>query len=436
MFKNYPFLYILIGLWISVIGAGIYRVASVWMLSGDGVGSVVAFGIAGTLPLALLGLISGALVDKYNKLKILLYSDLLRMIVVLLSFITLLYLPNPIIIIISNMLITIFGLPYHPALASWIPSVSEDNQAMRTKLNSHLFMTLGIGQFIGPAIGGWIAANVGVQLALIINTLTFGIGVILTFLAIKHFSSRYDVVGNENRMNISRPAVNKTLINIIKNIPSHIVGNFKGIRDGFKYLVSVKFILFFVVAFPFIEAVESIFPLALPVSLRETNLNASYYGLLMSTLGLTMVLGTIVARFKFIATRTEGFLSVNFLLQAFGMLLIAMGWPNIYWAFLGLCFIGIPSGIAQVTFASFMQRTVPREYLGRMFGTIHSFAAFLQPIAPLAIIPFTITDSISSIYWFLAITMGLCGILAFIGMRKAISRQNNTFSKGNIQYEK
>jgi hypothetical protein len=90
-------------------------------------------------------------------------------------------------------------------------------------------------------------------------------------------------------------------------------------------------------------------------------------------------------------------------------------------AVLGVCILGLTSGIAQVHFATLIQAKVKREFLGRMFATVNSVATVLVPVAPLMLIPFRQGQMGNLFYALFAIMFG-CGLLVFIGIRNIAVR--------------
>lgn len=348
--------------------------------------------------MAVVSLFAGTIVDRTPKLKVLIISDVTCM------FLTLIASPfaatqyTSMALIGLNAMLTVFSLTYYPALNASIPLMSDEKQ--RISFNSHLYFAIGSGRFVAPLLGGWIVAYLRTPYILIIDSISFAASAIAAFIAFRGMNIRETPPGKK------APQKKSVLISSI---------------EGLSYLRSDRPLLLFVLAFPFIEAVEAVFPLGVPLALRQYHLSSHIYGVIMSCLAFSLILGTILSRVKALAVSYRKYLSVNFLIQSLGMLVIASGWPRVYMAVIGVCVLGFTSGIAQVHFASLIQTKVKREFLGRMFATVNSLATVLVPLAPLMLIPFRQAQMGDLFYALFGIMFG-CGLLVFIGIRNITVR--------------
>ncbi len=121
-----------------------------------------------SLPALLLSPFAGTLVDRIDRKKIMIYSDLVRAFLV----IGLIFSIHHIwLIIILNILLSISGIFFSPAKQSVVPTVvSKEELSTANALSSTIW---GLFSIIGASLGGLLSASIGHEAAFAINSLSF-----------------------------------------------------------------------------------------------------------------------------------------------------------------------------------------------------------------------------------------------------------------------
>lgn len=169
---------------ISRLGDGLHEVALLWLvlqLTGSAfiTGTVLAVQL---LPTLLFGLIAGALVDRWNRRRTMIVSDLARVALVLL--IPLLnaagMLTLPAVYAISFLLAT-FGQLFRPALMATLPNIVATEDLLPA--NALMGMTRQLGGIAGPALGGALVGLTGLNSVFYIDAATFAVSGYAIYLA-------------------------------------------------------------------------------------------------------------------------------------------------------------------------------------------------------------------------------------------------------------
>jgi MFS family permease len=155
--RNFRLLWV--GQGISVLGDQFYLIALPWLvlqLSGDAlaVGAVLALA---AIPRALFMLVGGALIDRFSPRKVMLASDMLRLLLV--SLLTLLILAGLLHMWMLYVFALIFGLVdafFYPAQPALIPQLVEREQFQAG--NVLIQGTAQLSLFAGPVIAGVLIA--------------------------------------------------------------------------------------------------------------------------------------------------------------------------------------------------------------------------------------------------------------------------------------
>jgi len=178
-----------IGQLISLIGTWLQTVAQGWLVlqltnSAFWVGVVAAMAGLPTLFFALFG---GVIVDRFEKKKILLFTQIAAMVLaIILGFLTILQLVNiPIIITLAFLLglVTAVDIPARQAFV--VEMVGREQLSSAIALNAGIFNGARV---IGPTIAGFLIAAVGIGGAFIINGLSYiAVVIALVFMNVKEY---------------------------------------------------------------------------------------------------------------------------------------------------------------------------------------------------------------------------------------------------------
>ncbi len=162
---------------INRFGDSIDAIAFTWLvyqLTGSATWSAIIFGL-NQLPGIFVLPLAGAWVEGKNKKKIIIYTDLIRGMVIA-GFVVLYYLKlvNPFIMAGFTLLITAIESINEPAAGAFAPEIVQGDSY--TMLQSMRMMVAQVVNLVGMALGGVIIAAFGVGTAMIIDVATFFIG--------------------------------------------------------------------------------------------------------------------------------------------------------------------------------------------------------------------------------------------------------------------
>ena len=181
LLANRNLMRLLAGEFISGIGDWLYIVAIfvvIYRESGDAA-LVGAFGAVRLLPYVILSVPAGIIADRFDRRLVLLVSDIYRgsLMVVM----TILVATGGSTLLIAALAIAAAGGSafFYPAMGAYLPSLARDERQLGPA-NSAWANIQNVSFILGPAIGGLVLAFGSVQLAFILNALSFiGIAVIL-----------------------------------------------------------------------------------------------------------------------------------------------------------------------------------------------------------------------------------------------------------------
>ncbi len=365
--RNFRLLWI--GQGISLMGDQFQFIALPWLvlkLTGDGfaIGTVMA--IAG-IPRALFMLVGGALTDRFSPRRVMLFSNLMRMALVL--GLALMVLSGTISLWMVYLFALGFGLAdafFYPAQSSIIPHIVENEQFQLA--NSITQGTAQISLFAGPVLAGGLIAALsqssapggsleGVGLALIFDALTFLVSV-ATLWAMR--------VEGENAH---------------EGEVENVLG---AIGEGLRYVwddTVLRTIFFLIAAADFL--VVGPIDVGIPL-LADTRLagGAAAYGIIMSAFGAGSLIGIGLAG---VLPRPSARVLGTVLLVVWsfvGFAMVPLGLISNTAIIAGLMLVaGAANFYVMIVFMTWLQERVPEMMLGRVMSLMMFFSAGLLPIS-------------------------------------------------------
>ncbi len=171
--RNRNFLALWLGQVISQIGDSFTFLALLIMVN-QLTGSTVSMGmmmISLTLPQLVFSFLAGVIVDRLDRKKIMIFSDLLRGLLVL-AFLTVRSAEQVYIFYIVGFLVSTVSVFFGPAKTAMIPRIVE-GEAKLLSANA-LSQTIRVAALlIGPALAGFLIAWLGASLAFVVDSLTY-----------------------------------------------------------------------------------------------------------------------------------------------------------------------------------------------------------------------------------------------------------------------
>src|SRR5450432_336623 len=341
-----------LNLWIaqavSLLGDWFTTIALSTVVARNSGGSGLAVGalvLARFVPAMLIGPLAGVLVDRMNRKRLLIISDVVRVFVVL----GFLFAGSPDrlwLIYVLSVIQFSFSSLFEPCRSALIPSlVSADELVVANTLGS---VTWSVMLAVGAVVGGAVTALVGPALALLIDSSTFAISALLiTSITVP---PKVSVAG--------APAQSP-------------VSGLRGLTDGLRYLQAHPE----TVAVLLVKVGGSVGNVDLIMVIYATQLfvlgqnGTGSLGLLYAAFGIGALLGPLLLN-----PFSDGSVRRLNRLIIVGFALITLGWFLIAGApILGLVVVAITikamgSAIYWTYSSVIIQKTVPDHFLGRVFS--------------------------------------------------------------------
>jgi MFS family permease len=319
------------------------------------------------LPRAIVILLGGAITDRFSSRNVMLISDIIRLL--LTGFTALVIFSGVIQMWMVYMLCLIFGTVsgfFIPASNSIVPRIVNERDLQAG--NAIFLSTVQITGFFGPTLAGSIIAIFnshsynsqmnGTGVAFAIDAATFAIS-ILTLWFIRTGISPYNQGVEKEKF-------------------------FSSIKTGLGYVWQnrkFRVLLIFITLINFLFVGPIIVGIPILVS-QQLSGSAVAYGLLMSAYAGGNLLGYLLAAtLRKPSARGLRFL-IHITLFIFGIMIGILGFMNnTLFAALILAFIGMGSGYVTLIFYSYIQRSTPKDMLGRVMSIIMLALASFAPLS-------------------------------------------------------
>lgn len=341
----------------SITGDGFHAIAVTWLVFetlGGGPEALAVLGIAQLVPTLALGILSGTIVDRLDRRRVMVAADLMRAALVgLLGILVALgQAPVPVVIAIG-MSLTLASLFFSPARNAVLPAYVAREQLISA--NSLMMATSQTGQLLTPALGGVLFVAIGPVGLLAVDAVSF----VWSAFLIARLTPGPALPGPAPRRPLLQEAADGLRF-IAGHAPSRLVvltaaGNQLFATGPFRVMV----------------------PAWVAASLGG---GAPEFGTLMSSLaaGLLVVnlIGSAIrARLPFLTVTALGvfFDGLIFLVFAFT--------PTLFLASIAFFALGVANGILNLAYTGGLQTYVPSDMRGRTFATFSTGMNLTAPIS-------------------------------------------------------
>ena len=344
--KNRNFAFMWFGHLISHAGDAVFMIALPWlMLDITGSKSLTSLvSMSAYLPAVLFGLFAGVVVDRYNRKWIMIYSDILRALLVAVIPLSLIYgFISPLLIGAITFSLSTFSAFFYPARDSLIPHIVTAEELPAA--NSAISVSGQMSHLLGPLFAGIGISIFGLRHLFTADAISFLFSILLISL----------IVGPARKLTIE------------KHPPK-----WQGIVEGLTYVNSHKGLRILLIL-TFVNNIFIMGPaiIGLPVFVREVL--TSDFGVL-AKLEVAMAAGMIVGSFVF--WKAEKNISpISILL--FGIVMDGITYTLLFFAdtsfiaMLVLIIHGIGIPLITVSRTTIIQAVVPDEFRGRLFSMIY-----------------------------------------------------------------
>ncbi len=399
LLKNRDFSALFIGGFISNIGSWFTFVAVVFLAieitahltPTESTQAVALLTTCSLLPMLVLGPLAGALVDKVDRKKVMVFADFLgASAAVALFFSTQMW--HLYLFMIFNSSVRQF---FYPARTASIPRVVKQEQLLSA--NGFIQTTNQIARMIGPLLAGFIAAGLGLRIAFLFDAASYVASAILIIII---------------KTNLKPPQNGERV-----NVRSVLVG----MRDGFKITFTDKIISFLVISFGItILAVGAIDPVAVPYLNFVFGLGEKDFGILMSVSAVSGVIAAVILSIRGQLKNKLRFMAISILALALSVAVLSFSpfvVAPIVWLYLGLCLIGFTNVGFSIPFATLLQTIVKNENLGKVSGIIDMIMTAASLVASLLAVALTGFISISILLGIVAAIVLVAGIGSLVTIK-------------------
>lgn len=374
-FKVRDFRLVWLGETISLLGDQFYLIALPLLalqLTGSGLALGTILAVAG-IPRAALMLVGGAITDRFSPRRVMLATNLIRMLLTLI--LTALVLTDTIQFWMLYINAFLFGLVdafYYPAQSAIVPNVVDADQIESG--NALTMLSTYFSQFIGPVLAGVVIASLSgvtnIETAGA-SAQTKGIAIAFAFDALTFLIASLTLLFMNDRRRVAA------------NSAAESQGIWASITEGLRVVWKDRLLRIFLLLIIFVNFAFN-GPMAVGIPLlankRFTEQGALALGIMLTAMGGGAVLGTLLGGGlpspKRWGIAVVGCMSINGIwLGLIGLsptLLVAVGIISI---------IGVIEGYINVMAISWLQKSTPPELMGRVMSLITLGAVGLEPFS-------------------------------------------------------
>ncbi len=368
----------------SVMGDWAYAVAaSVYAYTQGGATAVGVLGVVRFVSMALLAPFTSLIADRFDRTRVMIASDFIRVVLVLAAALVIRLDGPPIVVYALAVLTAVAGTAFRPAQAALMPSLANHPREL-TAANVASSTVESVGFFIGPAIGGLLLAVTGVAAVYVFNAATFVWSALLV-IGLRPVTTTEEAEGVEGAFE-EADVVGEIEAGAATE-PTKRSGMFAGVGDGFREIFKnrdLRLLIGLYCAQTVVSGASMVFTVAIALDLLK--LDESGVGLINSSVGI----GGLIGGFAALLLAQRGKLARDFglgvILWAAPLLLIA-AWPTLTSTLIAMAFIGLANSVVDVNAYTILQRLVPDAVMARVFGAMESaivggmgLGAVLMPI--------------------------------------------------------
>jgi MFS family permease len=296
------------------------------------------------LPALIFGLFVGVIVDRYNRKSIMIFSDIMRFLLVSLVPIALIFdFASPLLVGIITFFLAIFSTLFYPARDCLIPHIANPKELPAA--NSAIVISGQMSHMLGPLIAGIGMSIFGLTHLFTVDAITFLFSIIMISL-------------------IVIPVINQPYQKSASKIES--------IKEGFRYIRREKH----VGTLLFLTFINNLFIMGpaiigLPVFVKEIlKEEFAVLAYLETAMAGGMILGSIIFWIAIKHFKPVPILLIGVIIDGLTFSLLYAVQSN-YVAILVLLIHGIGIPLIIVARTTLIQKTVPDKLQGRIFSMIY-----------------------------------------------------------------
>ena len=329
------------GKWMYVIGVGVFAYEQ---------GGASAVGIV-----ALIRVLSGAIVapfaavvsDRFRRERVMLFADISRALVLVGAVLAVAFSLPPAVVYALAALVMALSTTFRPAQSALLPSIARTPEEL-TAANVTMSTIAAIGVFAGPALGGILLGVTNVETLFAITAGTF----VLSAMQVARIRAE-PPPAREREAAGKRDVVREALV-------------------GFTTIASeprLRLLMGLYSAQTLVAGALGVLIVVLPIQLLHFG-NAGV-GYLNSAFGIGGLFGASLAVILVARQRLASDFAIGMLLWGAPLILLGV-FPSKAGSLVLFAFVGMGDTLVEVAAPTLLQRVVPDEILGRVFGVVES----------------------------------------------------------------
>lgn len=340
----------------SLIGDWAYATAvAVWAYQ---VGGAKAVGIWAAVRLTLMAVgspIGATIADRMSRRALMITVDLLRAVLVVLAAVCLYLDLHPITVFVLASVATVVGTPFRPAQRSLMPALANHPEEL-TASNGTSSTLESLAFFAGPALGALLIGVADVPVVFLLNAATF-VWSMLFVLRVR--------VPASTRPEPATPEPGGDAQDTRPGFLAETVAGFRTIgKDRDLLVVTVE-----ICAQTLVAGAGAVFLVVMAVDILQTGPKG--VGYLNSVFGVGAIIGGFVAIARSSHRTLAQDMTIGVVLWALPLLLVT-AWAAPLATFAAVALLGFGNPLVDVNMDTIVQRIVPDEVMGRVFGALEA----------------------------------------------------------------
>jgi len=392
----------------SETGDWAYGVAvSVYAYLEGGATAVGILGVVRFVSAAIASPFTSTLADRGDRKRIMVQTDLIRFVLVALATVVVAVDGPPLAVYVAAVLATLTSTAFRPAQAAIIPRLARHPDEL-TAANVASSTIESLASFLGPAIAGVLLAVAGLEVVFAFNAATFlWSALVLARLQVPDHDADAEgadggtdgapapepatalVGATETGDVLVAPAVDADLEPVEAVLAAVVAAPapesfLSEASQGFRTIwrnADLRVVVGVYAAQTVVAGASLVFTVA--VALDLLGLDESSVGVLDASLGVGGMVGAFVA----LVLAQRGRLARDFGFGVFAWaapLLLVAAVPELWAALVAMVLIGLANAVVDVNAFTVLQRLVPDEVMGRVFGAMESALVGAMAIGSLA----------------------------------------------------
>ncbi|MDA8277749.1 MAG: MFS transporter [Actinomycetota bacterium] len=344
----------------SLIGDGVFSLSAiVYAFRSGGASAVGILAIVRYLAIATASPITSTFADQYDRKKVMVVSDLLRLVLVSLAAVVVALDGSKWIVYALVVAVGVAGTAFRPAQGSILPFLARRSDEM-SGANVVASTIESVGFFAGPALAGFLLAFANVSISFAFDAATF-VWSLLFVTSIRmprpeersvEFAAQFDNGGESAAM--------KSQSFIYRAIQGFQL--IKGDKD-------VRTLVLLYILQCIVAGASAVFTVA--IALQLLHIGSSGLGLMESLLGIGGLVGGFVALILVERAHLAIDFALGVIVWAAPLILIAI-FPSLFASLLSMWLIGLANSVVDVNAITILQHIVPNEKLGRVLGALEA----------------------------------------------------------------